>query len=79
MARLLTACSLLCRPLQDPAVVRGEAAVRGVAGSAAVQGRLLHPRQARQRSAAEARGEAARLKRRRSRAASRPQGNVLFL
>jgi hypothetical protein len=78
MARLLTACSLLGRPLQDPAVVRGEAAVRGVAGAAAVQGRLLHLRQARQRAAAEARGEAARPPPRRSRAAPRPQGNVLF-
>jgi hypothetical protein len=35
----------------DPHLVPGEAAVRGVAGAAAVQGRLLHLREARQGAA----------------------------
>lgn len=41
-------------------MVRGEAAAGGVAGPAAVQGRLLHLRQVRQGAAEEERGEAPR-------------------
>jgi len=55
-------------------MVRGEAAAGGVAGPAAVQGRVLHLRQVRQGAAEEERGEAARSPRprRRPRAARLP-------
>jgi hypothetical protein len=48
-----------CVLLQDTDMVRGEAAVRGVAGAAAVQGSILNLREVRQGADQEARGEAA--------------------
>jgi hypothetical protein len=60
---------------QDTAAVRGEAAAGGVAGPAALQGRVLHLRQVRQGAAEEERGESARSPprpRRRPRAARLP-------
>ncbi|ONM22289.1 HVA22-like protein d [Zea mays] len=59
----------------DTAAVRGEAAAGGVAGPAALQGRVLHLRQVRQGAAEEERGESARSPprpRRRPRAARLP-------
>uniref|UniRef100_M8BGG9 Uncharacterized protein n=1 Tax=Aegilops tauschii TaxID=37682 RepID=M8BGG9_AEGTA len=46
--------------LRDAAVVGAEAAIRGVAGAAAVQGRVLHLREVRPGADQEARGDAAR-------------------
>ena len=54
-------------------MVRGKAAAGGVAGPAAVQGRVLHLRQVRQGAAEEERGEAARSHRPRQRPRRRPR------
>lgn len=53
--------------MQDTGVVPGEAAVRGVAGATAVQGRVLHLREARQGAAQEVPRQGAQRRR-------RPQG-----